>query len=194
VGRWQPDALGRLEQAAMDLYRERGFDNTTVAEIAERAGLTERTFYRHYADKREVLFGGARTLQEFLVGRVDDAGVSLSAIDAVLDAFMDAATVIFEERREFARKRQAIIAASPELHEREQVKLATLASALAEALRRRDVPEPAASLAAESGATIFKVAFERWTSDAGGPPLSEVIRACADELEAMTAARRPAGR
>jgi AcrR family transcriptional regulator len=178
----------------MDLYRERGFDNTTVAEIAERAGLTERTFYRHYADKREVLFGGAGILQQFLVGRVDDAADTLSAFDMVLHAVTDAATVIFEERRDFARQRQAIIAASPELQEREQVKLATLASALADALRRRGVPDPSASLAAESGATIFKVAFERWTGDVGSPPLSAVIRACADELEAMTAARRPAGR
>ena len=192
VGRWQPDALGRLERAAMDLYRERGFENTTVAEIAERAGLTERTFYRHYADKREVLFGGAGVLQEFLVGRVDDADPSLSALDVVLNAFTDAASVIFEERRDFARQRQAIIAASPELQEREQVKLATLALAMAAALRRRGVPDPSASLAAESGATMFKVAFERWTSEGGNPPLSEAIRACADELEAMTAARTPA--
>jgi hypothetical protein len=56
--RWEPNARGRLEQAALALYGERGFENTTVAEIAARAGLTERTFFRHFADKREVLFAG----------------------------------------------------------------------------------------------------------------------------------------
>jgi AcrR family transcriptional regulator len=176
----------------MELYRERGFDNTTVADIAERAGLTERTFFRHYADKREVLFGGAGALQEFLVARVEDAPPSHSAIDSVLYALMDAATDIFEERRAFARSRQAIIAASLELQEREQVKLSRLASDLAGALRRRGVPDPSASLAAESGIALFKVAFERWTADAEGPPLAEVISACADDLRSMTAARERA--
>ena len=73
MGRWEPNARGRLEQAAMELYLERGFDQTTVAEIAERAGLTERTFFRHFADKREVLFAGAGALQELLVSAVAGA-------------------------------------------------------------------------------------------------------------------------
>lgn len=176
----------------MELYRERGFENTTVADIAERAGLTERTFFRHYADKREVLFGGASMLQAFLVGRVEEAPSSLSAIDTILQAFTGAATDIFEERRDFARRRQAIIAASVELQEREQVKLSRLASALADALRRRGVPDPSAALAAETGMTIFKVAFERWTADVKSPPLAAVIGSCAEELRTMTAA--PTGR
>jgi AcrR family transcriptional regulator len=191
VGRWEPDARGRLEQAAMQLFRERGFDDTTVADIAARAGLTERTFFRHYADKREVLFGGAGALEAFLVDHVDEAPRSLSPIDAVLRALVGSATEIFEERRVFARERQAIIAASPELQEREQVKLARLASAVADALRRRGVPGASASLAAETGMTIFKVAFERWTGVAASPPLSEVIGDCADDLRAMTATPKP---
>jgi AcrR family transcriptional regulator len=187
--RWEPNARGRLEQAAMELYSECGYDNTTVAEIAERAGLTERTFFRHFSDKREVLFWGAGALQEFLVSKVDAAAASRPPIEAITAALVDAATDIFEERRDFARRRQAIIAANVELQERELVKLAHLASALADVLRRRGVEEPAATLAAEAGIAVFKIAFERWTSDGGGPgkpPLAQVIRESMDQLTAMT--------
>src|SRR5215831_17824447 len=109
MGRWAPDARGRLERSALELYGEQGYDSTTVAEIAERAGLTERTFFRHFADKREVLFFGAAALQAFLVNEVDNAPASeapLKIITAALDA---AAIAFFEEIRDFARQRQAII-------------------------------------------------------------------------------------
>jgi AcrR family transcriptional regulator len=178
----------------MDLYSEHGFDNTTVAEIAERAGLTERTFFRHFADKREVLFGGAGALQQLLVTQVVDAPDSLSPIEAILTALVAAATVVFEERSGFARRRQAIIAASVELQEREQIKLASLAVALAGALQRRGVADLPASLAAEAGMAIFKTAFERWTGDAGDQSLSDWIRKCADELEVVTRGREGARR
>src|SRR5271169_3318837 len=128
MGRWKPDARGRLEQAALELYGERGFEQTTVAEIAERAGLSERTFFRHYADKREVLFQGAAALQEFLVRHVDEAPATVGPLDVIVFALVHAGTDIFEERRDFARRRQAIIAANAELRERELIKLATLAS------------------------------------------------------------------
>ncbi len=192
MGRWAPDARGRLEQAALELYGERGFESTTVAEIAERAGLTERTFFRYFADKREVLFWGSGGLQEFLVSNVDDAPASLSPIEAIAAALEKAATDIFEERREFARQRQAVIAANPDLQERELRKLASLASALAEALRRRGVGDPASSLAAEAGIGVFKVAFEVWTRDGGGLSLSEIIRSSADEMTRVTGGPRPA--
>src|ERR1700678_875792 len=110
MGRWEPDARGRLMQAAMELYGERGFDNTTVAEIATRAGLTERTFFRHFADKREVLFAGAHLLEELLVDKVADAPDSVAPIDAVGTA-LEAAGALLQQRREYARQRQAIIAA-----------------------------------------------------------------------------------
>src|ERR1700757_2516657 len=113
MGRWEPDARGRLAHAAMSLYAERGFDNTTVAEIAERAGLTERTFFRHFADKREVLFDGAGELQQALVGTVADAPDGMVPIDAVSQG-LEAAAELLEGRREFARTRQAIIAGSAE--------------------------------------------------------------------------------
>src|SRR6516162_11025212 len=110
----------------MELYSERGFDNTTVEEIAARAGLTERTFFRYFADKREVLFGGANELQQFLVAHVLEAPVSLAPIEVVAQAYMAAGDDIFEARRDFARIRQAVIAASTELRERELIKLALL--------------------------------------------------------------------
>ncbi|HEX4465906.1 MAG TPA: TetR family transcriptional regulator [Solirubrobacteraceae bacterium] len=186
MGRWQPDARGRLVQAAFALYGERGFEQTTVAEIAERAGLTERTFFRHFADKREVLFAGAAALQELLVRTVADAPASLAPIDAA-SAGLQAAGALIQEGGELPQQRQAIISASAELRERELIKLASLASALAEALRRRGVGEPAASLAAEAGIAAFKVAFERWVQDTGAQDFAQLIRASLDELKAVTA-------
>jgi AcrR family transcriptional regulator len=187
MGRWQPDARGRLEKAAMELYRERGFDSTTVAEIAERAGLTERTFFRHYADKREVLFGGAGILEELLVSKAIGAPASMPPMEAIATALCEVATEIFEERRDFARQRQVIIGANAELRERELIKLASLASALAGALRERGVGDPAASLAAESGIAVFKIAFERWTGQAGEESLAHFIRESMAELRLVTA-------
>ena len=157
--RWEPDSRGRLEQAALALYGERGFEQTTVAEIAARAGLTERTFFRHFADKREVLFAGAGSLQDLLVSALTGTPDSAAPIDAIAAA-LQAAGAVLQERRQYALQRQAVIAANAELREREVIKLASLASALANALRRRGVKEPAASLTAEAGIAVFKVAFE----------------------------------
>jgi AcrR family transcriptional regulator len=186
MGRWEPNARGRLEQAAMELFIERGFEQTTVAEIANRAGLTERTFFRYYADKREVLFAGAGTLQEFFVNTAASAPDTAAPIDAVAAA-VEAAGALLQERREYARQRQAVIAAHAELRERELIKLASLASALAGALRQRGVREPAASLAAEAGIAVFRIAFERWVSDPSQPDLPQLIRESLDELKAVTA-------
>ncbi len=186
MGRWEPDARGRLEQAALELFGERGFEQTTVAEIAGRAGLTERTFFRYFADKREVLFWGADALQELLVGTVASAPDSVAPIDAVAAA-LEAAGAVLQERRDFARQRQAVIDANAELRERELIKLASLASALADALRRRGVTDPAASLTAEAGIAVFKVAFERWINETGEADLPQFIRESLDELKAVTA-------
>ena len=188
MGRWEPNARGRLEQAALELYGERGFEQTTVAEIAERAGLTERTFFRHFADKREVLFWGAGALQELLVSAVASAPDSAAPIDAVAAA-LEAAGALLQERREYARQRQAVIAANAELQERELIKLASLASALADALRRRGVKDPAASLTAEAGIAVFKIAFERWIDETNQRDLPQLIRESLDELKAVTAGK-----
>jgi AcrR family transcriptional regulator len=170
----------------MELYRERGFDRTTVADIAERAGLTERTFFRYFTDKREVLFWGAKQLEELLVGEVVRAPETAAPIDVVIGAF-EATSSMFEERREFARVRQALIMAHPELKERELIKLVSLASAIGEALRKRGVSPTASTLAAETGGTIFKMGFERWLEDPKKRDLVHHIRASRRALRAILA-------
>jgi AcrR family transcriptional regulator len=186
--RWEPNGRGRLELAALALYGERGFENTTVAEIAALAGLTERTFFRHFADKREVLFSGADALHELLVSNVAAAPDSTGPIDAV-GAALEAAGALLQERREYARRRAAIIAANAELRERELIKLASLASAIADALRRRGIADPAASLSAEAGIAVFRIAFERWVDETNQRDLPELIRDSLDELKAVTAGK-----
>ncbi len=169
----------------MELYVERGFEQTTVAQIAGRAGLTERTFFRHFADKREVLFWGAASLRELLVTTVAEAPASVSPFDAIAVA-VEAAGALLQERREGAQVRQSIIAANPELQERELIKLASLASAMAEALRLRGIKEPAASLAAEAGIAVFRISFERWIVETNRRAFPELIRESIAELKAVT--------
>lgn len=171
MGRWEPNARGRLEKAALELYDERGFDATTVAEIAARAGLTERTFFRHFADKREVLFGGSAALGEHLAQGTLDAPARLGPVEAIAHSLTEMAEGVFVgERLPLARRRAAIIAAHPDLRERELVKMASYSAALAKAVRQRGVPEPLAALAAEAGIAIFKVSFERWLGAADPDP------------------------
>jgi AcrR family transcriptional regulator len=188
VGRWEADASGRLRQAALQLYVERGFEQTTVAEIAKRAGLTARTFFRYFADKREVLFAGSADLQENLVRALEATPNSASPMRAV-SAVLDAAAAALGQRHEYSRQRQVVINANAELRERELIKLASLAAALADGLRRRGVPEPDASLAAETGIVVLRVAFERWVSEPPGADLSQAMRAALDRLETVTTAR-----
>jgi AcrR family transcriptional regulator len=185
MARWQPDACGRLQEAALTLYGEQGYENTTVTQIAESAGLTKRTFFRHFADKREVLFHGSGQLQELFETEVANAPESAAPLDAVATA-LDAVAVEFEKRREGAAARQQIIAANPELQERELIKLAALAEAVAEALRRRGVGDPAAILTAEAGMTVFRVAFGHWVDPANRKAFQQLIRESLEELRAVT--------
>jgi AcrR family transcriptional regulator len=186
MGRWQPDAQGRLGVAAMELYVERGYEQTTVAEIAQRAGLTARTFFRYFADKREVLFGGAAELQERLVSALEAAPETASPMAAV-SAALDTAAATLGQHHEFSQQRQSVIAANNELLERELIKLATLSAALADGLRRRGVPDPDAGLAAEAGMAVFRVGFERWVTSAGDRSLADLMRESFEQLKAITA-------
>ncbi len=185
MGRWEPNAQGRISQAAWELFLERGYDETTVAAIAQRAGLTERTFFRHFADKREVFFHGASSLEDLLVDAVADAPDGLSpfelttvGIDVIAGHLPD---------RDFSQRRQAIVDATPELKERELRKMAHLATALSQALRARGVQEPQAELAAEAGIVIFRIAFERWVAADDERTLQAHARLAASELSALTA-------
>jgi AcrR family transcriptional regulator len=172
----------------MELYGERGFDQTTVTQIAERAGLTERTFFRHFADKREVLFAGSGQLQDLLVQTVADAPASATPIGAVAAGVEAIGTMLQETRgRAFARQRQSIVAASAELRERELKKMSSLAGALADSLHKRGVGEPAASLLAEIGIAVFRISFERWVSGPRGRDLPELTRESLAEVRSLTA-------
>ena len=186
MSRWEPNARGRLEQAALDLYQERGFEQTTVAEIAERAGLTERTFFRYFADKREVLFGGQTMLEEIYASAIANAPASAAPIDAVAVA-LETGVPVFQERHKLVRQRQAVIAANPGLQERELLKGALLTSAMAEALRRRGVTDPTASLAAEVGFVAFKMAYTHWVSTPDEQDMSQLIRESLDQIRVMIA-------
>jgi AcrR family transcriptional regulator len=193
MARWEPNARGRLEQAAMELYAKHGYEETTVADIAERAGLTERTFFRHYADKREVLFEGADQLRDAIVAAVASAPESASALDAIAAGLTVAAEAL-QERREFASRRQRIIAATPELQEREVSKLVSWARALAEALLGRGVAEPVARLAGEIGIAAFRTAFERWIDADSARSFPQVMNEALGQLRALAGAhpRTPA--
>jgi AcrR family transcriptional regulator len=182
VARWKPDSRTRLQEAALDLFEERGFEATTVAGIAEQAGLTKRTFFRHFADKREVLFSGSAMLEQRFSEAVERAPATASPLEAI-GAGLDAAAVALEARRDVAPRRQAILDANPELQERERTKLASMATAAKEALRRRGVAEPTASLAAESGIVVLGVAFGRWVEDGGD--LRELMRGALAELREL---------
>jgi AcrR family transcriptional regulator len=187
MGRWEPDSRGRLQEAALALYFERGFDQTTAAQIADRAGVTERTFFRHFADKREVLFGGSALLKERIVGGVVGAPAGDGPLDAVAHGLEAAAAMLGEFRRDLSRQRQAVIAANPELSERELAKLADYAAAVAAALRQRGVTEPQATLAAEAGMTVLRIALQRWAGGDESPDLSTTMRDSIAELRALAA-------
>jgi AcrR family transcriptional regulator len=187
MGRWQPDARARLQAAALALYGERGYEETTVAEIAARAGLTKRTFFRYFTDKREVLFWGSELLEQQMVAAIEAAPASASAL-GLIGAALDAAAARFEEVREFAGLRHRIIASSHELQERELIKSASLAAAMARALRARGLGDPAAALAARTGTTVMHVAFGQWIDDPDHTPFQQIARDALAQLREIAAA------
>jgi len=188
MARWEPDARGRLEKAAMELFQERGYLRTTVEEIAARAGLTERTFFRYFADKREVLFSGSKELEKGIVDRIESAPQEASPLDAVVAAFEAAGAALLDRRDlHFVRARYALVTKHAEIQERELIKLASLAVAVTKALHARGVSEPAASLAAEAGIAVFKIGFERWVSERKPQDLAAHIRAAVNVLKAIAA-------
>ncbi len=185
--RWEPDAPGRLMKAAIELFDEQGYEATTVAEIAERAGLTKRTFFRHFADKREVLFSGSEELQRLWLEGLWAAPVDASPLGAVM-AGLDPVAEMFAERHPFARIRTGIVNANPELQERELIKLQTLAGAIKTALIERGVAENAAVLASQTGVTVFHVAFAHWVAQDDPAAFRRLMDESLEELRAVTAA------
>jgi AcrR family transcriptional regulator len=188
VARWEPNTPERLVRAALDLFTEQGYDATTVSQIAERAGVTKMTFFRHFPDKREVLFAGQEIHSRILADAIAAApgpATPVQAVGAALDAL---AATFTDERREFAARLLPVIAAHSELRERSAFKHIGLTQAIGEALEKRGVPELTASLAAELGMRAFDRAFSQWADPASRQTLTDLTRQALAELRAATAA------
>ena len=190
MARWEPGARERLVIAAVDLFTEQGYDATKVAEIAERAGVTRSTFFRHFADKREVLVAGQEALSGLLAEGIAAAPDGASPVEAVSAGLERASNAMGPVNRELAPRIQAAVAASAELQERDALKSVGLAAAMTTALLDRGVPDPAAHLAAELGLLAFKSGFARWSAADRDDPteLAQHALAALDELRAAAAA------
>ena len=180
--RWEPGARDRLKAAALERFAVQGFDGTTVAEIAAAAGVTERTFFRYFADKREVLFTGQEEFEREFVEGLGDDGPPMAMVERALDR---AAASFPDERRPWSRVRQVVIDAEPSLQERELLKLSSLAVAMTRALQRRGIDATAAALAAEAGVAVFRVAFGAWIADGEERSFAELQREVLAELRAL---------
>nr|WP_221376407.1 TetR/AcrR family transcriptional regulator [Actinoplanes polyasparticus] len=190
--RWKPDAVDRLQAAALELFGEQGFERTTVAEIAQRAGLTQRTFFNHFADKREVLFGLSSELQQEILREIAAGDDTLLPLDAVVRALGVAADRLFEDRRAAVARRHAVLAANPELQERELSKNAVLTEAIAAALNARGCDPETAFLAAGAAMVAQQVAFQKWTLPDEKRALRELLSDAVNSLR--TTVSQPAGR
>ena len=188
MARWQPNAQERLVRAALELFAEQGYENTTVVEIAERAGLTKSTFFRHVPDKREVLFIGQDFLVRALTEGIASASDGAAPLEAVAAALEAAAEAFPPERREFGPRRQAVIAANPELQEREALKRTGFAAAMTDALKARGADDITASLAAEIGVLALGRAYARWADPANEQEFGAIAREALTELRAAGAA------
>ncbi|GAA4936852.1 TetR/AcrR family transcriptional regulator [Streptomonospora halophila] len=187
MARWQPHASERLVAAALELFEEQGYEKTTVIEIAERAGLTKSTFFRHFRDKREVLFGRG-TVAGLLADGIGAAPAGAGPLDAVAHALDVIGEQVFTpDRREFGARRSAVIAANPELREREALKELGLTAAMTDALKRRGFADLTARVAAELGALACTVAYERWRHAADRDDFGDVARRTLREVQAASA-------
>ncbi|MEJ2888828.1 TetR family transcriptional regulator [Actinomycetospora aeridis] len=184
--RWKPGARERLQAAALERFAAVGFDGTTVAEIAATAGLTERTFFRHFGDKREVLFAGQDEFESLFLQGIE-AATGDDPIAIVASALESAAAFFPEERRSWSRARQHVIDADPGLQERELLKLSGLSGAMTDALQRRGLDPTPAALAAETGVTVFRVGFTTWIAEGEERTFVAILRAVLAELRALLA-------
>lgn len=175
----------------MALFRERGYAEVTVAEIADRAGLTKRTFFNHFADKREVFFAGAKDFEAGVVKHLTEADDGLGPIDAAVVALTRSGLEL-SGYGDFARARQELIASSTELQERDLIKMTALASAIAEALRRRRVPTRTATLTAQAAVAVFTTAYADWVDDSTADFATLMQRSLADLRQAVSTREAPA--
>ncbi|PZE23173.1 MULTISPECIES: TetR/AcrR family transcriptional regulator [unclassified Curtobacterium] len=186
--RWTPGTRDRLRDAALELFAQQGIEETTVAEIAAAVGVTERTFFRHFADKREVLFAGQEHFQAAFVDAAAGAPRDTTPLEAVRLAVITGGSWFEDDHRAFSRRRQGVILANSGLYERELLKMAALSRAMRDTLRARDVDEPTATLAAETGTMVFRLAFEQWIADDETRSVPEIARERFEQLDALHAA------
>jgi AcrR family transcriptional regulator len=179
VPRWEPNAEQRLERAALDLYATRGYDSTTVGDIAAHAGVTSRTYFRYFPDKREVLFGGADKLRDRITTTLRDAPAAMAPLDATLYAMSSCADLFHLREHERLRRRDAVISSSSELQERETRKLASIAAAVADGLIERGSDQDHAHLVADLALVVFKQASRLWMEDPAVPYAAVLHRAAA---------------
>ncbi|GAA1138518.1 TetR/AcrR family transcriptional regulator [Kribbella jejuensis] len=186
MARWQPGARERLVLAAVDLFAEHGYDATTVTQIAERAGVTKSTFFRHFPDKRELLVAGQDTLSRLLTEGITEAPEGATPLAAVAAGLERASNAMGPMNRELGPRLKAAIAASTELQERDALKSVGLSKAMTEALQARGVPPPVAHLAAELGLLAFKQGYTAWTSVEDNSDLATHTQAALEDLKAAT--------
>ena len=175
MARWDPDASGRLERAAIELFAQHGFAETTVPQIAARAGVTTRTFFRYFADKREVLFAGEDGLVTLFAELIGAAPPDLSAMATLEHALKAAAEKAFEPRREWMRRWREIVSGEPALQERGLRKQQLVVAATAEALGGRGVDGPTAELATGMAFVAFQAAVAQWVTATTARPLTSCI-------------------
>jgi len=187
VSRWAPNARERLEDAALDLFVENGFEETTVAQIADRAGMNRATFFRHFADKREVLFGGEDALAGLFTDAIKAAPPGATLTECLRAALAAAEVAMTAQLRAAAARRRSVVAANSELQERGLLKHARVATSVTAALRERGKDELTARLGAEMAMLAFSVAFERWMKASDDEPFSPFAEAALNDLRARTA-------
>lgn len=180
----EPSTQDRLVEAALELFEQRGYEQTAVVDITERAGLARRTFFRYFADKREVLFTRTQRLEALWIETVREAPPAATTTEIVVAA-LGATAEAFEARRPLVARRHAILVANPELQERELMKLTRLARLTAAQLEARGTPASEALVAAELGALVLRLAFDRWASTSGDASLATVIDAVLGEVRQL---------
>jgi AcrR family transcriptional regulator len=187
VSRWAPGARERLETAALDLFVENGYEETTVAQIADRAGLNRATFFRHFADKREVLFGGEDVLARLFGDAIRGASRAATFTECLHAAFAAAGSAMTPQQRAKAAQRVLVIAANAEVTERGLLKHARIAASICTALRARGADELTARLGAEVGVLAFRIAVERWMKSDDDEPFALHAAAALSELQSRSA-------
>ncbi len=181
MGRWEAGANLRLREAALNLFSQNGFDQVTVEQIAEVAGVTERTFFRHFPTKEDVFFSDSSLIIGDLVGAIRNQPVEASARQLVQVA-MTALAEVFEPNRETLRIRAQVIASVPALRERELLKQHAIASAVIDELVDRRIPRPRAAAIAGVGMVIYQVAFAAWVTDNARKSLRTRIEQALDHV------------